>query len=226
MAYGRKNGLTIEVYGSEGSISFDLERLNELVVDTGNGGARTLVTEADHPYAGAWWPPGHVLGWDHTFTSQAADFLTADGRRHPALPQLRRRPRGPARARRDLGQRRAGRHPRATSRHTDAYDEDRRPDGQALHALHRPVGRPDARGGRVVRRGLGVRRPRDRRLRRAPRRVAVGRRRLHRGAARHPGPARTGRVGDLQPPQGPGRLRRPDRRPAPVHRRPAGLGRR
>ncbi len=79
MAYGRKNGLTIEVYGSEGSISFGLERLNELAVDTGNGGARTLVTEADHPYAGAWWPPGHVLGWDHTFTSQAADFLAAVG---------------------------------------------------------------------------------------------------------------------------------------------------
>lgn len=79
MAYGRKNGLTLEVYGSEGSISFGLERLNELVVDTGAGGARTLVTEADHPYVGAWWPPGHVLGWDHTFTSQAADFLAAVG---------------------------------------------------------------------------------------------------------------------------------------------------
>lgn len=77
MAFGRKNGLTLEVYGSLGSISFGLERLNELVVDTGSGGARTLVTEASHPYAGAWWPPGHVLGWDHTFTSQAADFLAA-----------------------------------------------------------------------------------------------------------------------------------------------------
>ncbi|WP_257956906.1 Gfo/Idh/MocA family protein [Nocardioides sp. B-3] len=77
MAFGRKNGLTIEVYGSHGSISFDPERLNELVVDTGSGGARTLVTEADHPYAGARWPPGHVLGWDHTFTSQAADFPAA-----------------------------------------------------------------------------------------------------------------------------------------------------
>lgn len=79
MAHGRKNGLTIEVYGSQGSITFELERLNELVVDTGAGGARMLVTEADHPYAGAWWPPGHVLGWDHTFTSQAADFLAAIG---------------------------------------------------------------------------------------------------------------------------------------------------
>jgi predicted dehydrogenase len=77
MATGRKNGLTIEVYGSRGSISFDLERLNELGVDDGTGVRRVLVTEADHPYLAAWWPPGHVLGWDHTFTSQAADLLTS-----------------------------------------------------------------------------------------------------------------------------------------------------
>jgi predicted dehydrogenase len=75
MATGRKNGLTIEVYGSRGSLSFDLERLNELQVL----GQRVLVTEEDHPYVGAWWPPGHVLGWDSTFLSQAADFLTAIG---------------------------------------------------------------------------------------------------------------------------------------------------
>ena len=73
VATGRKNGLTLEVYGSKGSLLFDLERLNELVVD----GRRVLVTDAEHPYLEAWWPPGHVLGWDHTFTSQAADFLTA-----------------------------------------------------------------------------------------------------------------------------------------------------
>jgi predicted dehydrogenase len=81
MATGRKNGLTIEVYGSRGSVAFDLERLNELqVVDaTGDpqGSRRVLVTEEEHPYLEAWWPPGHILGWDHTFTSQAADFLRA-----------------------------------------------------------------------------------------------------------------------------------------------------
>ncbi len=78
IATGRKNGLSLEVYGDGGSISFDLERLNELVVLEGTGGPqRLLVTEPDHPYVGAWWPPGHVLGWDSTFTSQAADLLTA-----------------------------------------------------------------------------------------------------------------------------------------------------
>jgi predicted dehydrogenase len=82
MAHGRKNGLSLEVYGSKGSLRFDLESLNELVVDTGAGGTRILVTESDHPYVGAWWPPGHVLGWDHTFVNQAADLLTciAEGR--------------------------------------------------------------------------------------------------------------------------------------------------
>jgi predicted dehydrogenase len=38
---------------------------------------RVLVTEPDHPYVGAWWPPGHVLGWDHTFVVEAAEFLGA-----------------------------------------------------------------------------------------------------------------------------------------------------
>ena len=79
MATGRKNSLRIEVYGSAGALAFDLEALNELSVctDPAAGFTRRLVTESDQPYVGAWWPPGHILGWDHTFTSQAADFLTA-----------------------------------------------------------------------------------------------------------------------------------------------------
>lgn len=84
MATGRKNALQVEVYGSRGGLRFDLESLNELRVCLDGASAYTsvLVTEADHPYAGAWWPPGHVLGWDHTFVSQAADFLRslAEGR--------------------------------------------------------------------------------------------------------------------------------------------------
>lgn len=79
MATGSKNALTIEVYGSAGSLRFALESLNELHVclDDSPGFTRILATEAHHPYLDAWWPPGHVLGWDHTFTNQAADFLGA-----------------------------------------------------------------------------------------------------------------------------------------------------
>ena len=91
-AAGRKNALRIELNGSAGSLAFDLERLNELEfydatdayapaglrqqVNTA-GFRRILVTEAEHPYLSAWWPPGHILGWEHTFTHQAMDLLTA-----------------------------------------------------------------------------------------------------------------------------------------------------
>jgi predicted dehydrogenase len=84
-ANGRKNALRIEVNGSMGSLAFDFEAMNELwfydhTLDGGTAGfRRILVTEPDHPYAGAWWPPGHLLGYEHTFTHEVADLLTAIG---------------------------------------------------------------------------------------------------------------------------------------------------
>ena len=79
MASGRKNALGIEVYGSDGALRFDLESLNHLDVclDGAASFSRVLVTEPDDPYIDGWWPAGHVLGWDATFTNQAADFLSA-----------------------------------------------------------------------------------------------------------------------------------------------------
>ncbi|RYB93001.1 Gfo/Idh/MocA family oxidoreductase [Nocardioides oleivorans] len=79
MATSRKNALGIEVYGSTGAIRFDLERLNHLDVclDGADAFSRVLVTEPGDPYIDGWWPPGHVLGWDATFTHQASDFLAA-----------------------------------------------------------------------------------------------------------------------------------------------------
>jgi predicted dehydrogenase len=83
VATGRKNALRIEVSGSSGALSFDLESLNELWFYDGDedgataGFRRIVVTEPDHPYTGRWWPPGHVLGYEHTFTHQMADLLTA-----------------------------------------------------------------------------------------------------------------------------------------------------
>ena len=79
MASGRKNALGIEVYGSRGALRFDLESLNHLDVclDGADSFSRVLVTEPGDPYLDGWWPPGHVLGWDATFTNQAADFLSA-----------------------------------------------------------------------------------------------------------------------------------------------------
>ncbi len=78
-ATGHKNGLRLELNGSAGSIVFDLERLNELLVydaSQENPGFRTvIVTEPSHPYIAAWWPPGHTLGYEHAFTHQVRDFV-------------------------------------------------------------------------------------------------------------------------------------------------------
>ncbi|MBE0008295.1 MULTISPECIES: Gfo/Idh/MocA family protein [unclassified Arthrobacter] len=93
-ATGRKNSLQIEVYGSRGGLRFDLEHLNELqyfdssVPTELQGYSKILVTEPSHPYLGAWWPAGHTLGWDHTFTSQAADFLAAIDSGTPPSPSF------------------------------------------------------------------------------------------------------------------------------------------
>ncbi|GGZ04628.1 Gfo/Idh/MocA family protein [Streptomyces poonensis] len=82
-ATGRKNALRIELNGERGSLAFDLERLNELSYhDHTEPGAhagfrRILVTEPDHPYLEAWWPPGHGLGYEHTFVHQARDLVHA-----------------------------------------------------------------------------------------------------------------------------------------------------
>jgi predicted dehydrogenase len=82
-ASGHKNALRIELNGDRGSLAFDLERLNELqfhdhTEDPATAGfRRVLVTEAGHPYLGAWWPPGHVLGWEHTFSHEVADLVNA-----------------------------------------------------------------------------------------------------------------------------------------------------
>lgn len=82
-ACGRKNYNDFEIYGSKGAVHFNLERLNELefLDATGpgreQGFRRILATEADHPYMNAWWPSGHIIGYEHTIINAYADFLNA-----------------------------------------------------------------------------------------------------------------------------------------------------
>ncbi|MEU3765087.1 Gfo/Idh/MocA family oxidoreductase [Amycolatopsis keratiniphila] len=84
-ALGRKNAMRLEVNGSKASLAFDFESMNELSFFDGGqpateaGFRRILVTEPEHPYVGVWWPPGHLLGYEHTFTNEVADLLTAIG---------------------------------------------------------------------------------------------------------------------------------------------------
>ncbi|WP_434995736.1 Gfo/Idh/MocA family protein [Arthrobacter sp. Ld5] len=94
MATGVKNGLRIEVFGERGALRFDLENLNELEFmevtgpATEQGFRRILVSEPGHPYLEGWWPAGHIIGWEHTFTHQLRDFLTSIRTGEPPRPSF------------------------------------------------------------------------------------------------------------------------------------------
>ena len=85
LAPGRKAYEAFEINGSRGSLAFDLHRMNELRVCFADdppdvSGFRTvLVTEPEHPYVGAWWPPGHIVGYEHTFVHTVKDLLDGIG---------------------------------------------------------------------------------------------------------------------------------------------------
>jgi len=81
-ATGRKNYNTFEINGEKGSIEFNLERLNELriywreePVKEIAGWHEVIVTESEHPFIKAYWPPGHIIGWEHTFVNELYHFL-------------------------------------------------------------------------------------------------------------------------------------------------------
>jgi predicted dehydrogenase len=94
VATGRKNALSIELFGSTGALRFDLEQLNELwfldatePIET-QGFRRILVTEPEHPYLAAWWPQGHMLGWEHSFVHEVRDLLLAIESGGPGSPSF------------------------------------------------------------------------------------------------------------------------------------------
>lgn len=80
-AGGNKNGVHLELNGSEGSIRFNLERFNEIEYfsrrdkDAYQGWKTILVTEGAHPYLKGWWPAGHVIGWQQTFVHQVYNLM-------------------------------------------------------------------------------------------------------------------------------------------------------
>lgn len=82
-AAGRKNAIRIEVNGSRGSVAFDFERMNEFdfhdhtLPAAEAGFRRILATEPEHPFLDAWWPAGHGLGYEHTFTHEVVTFARA-----------------------------------------------------------------------------------------------------------------------------------------------------
>lgn len=94
MATGHRNANRIELSGDRGAVAFDFSRLNELqfadaTLPAGEQGFRRIdVTEPEHPYAGAWWPAGHGLGYEHLFTHQSVDFVRAVAGEIPAEPSF------------------------------------------------------------------------------------------------------------------------------------------
>ncbi len=92
LATGNKNRNTIEVNGEFGSVSFDFERMNELrwwdntLPERLRGWSTINCTEAVHPYAGSYWPSAHLIGYEHGFTSMAADIVKVLGGEAPVVP--------------------------------------------------------------------------------------------------------------------------------------------
>lgn len=84
-ALGRKNHIHLEINGSKGSLEFDFEDMNRLKFFNNEDGQDRqgfrdiLVTQpgGNHPYVGGWWPPGHIIGYEHTFVHTIADFVNA-----------------------------------------------------------------------------------------------------------------------------------------------------
>ena len=94
VATGYHNANRFEIHGERGAVRFDFERMNELgYYDASGDGATAGWTTIDvtrggdgHPYAGAWWPDSHGLGYEHSFVNQAADILTMIGGGNPVVP--------------------------------------------------------------------------------------------------------------------------------------------
>ncbi len=93
-ALGWKGRHRVELSGSEGSLWWDMEDPNRLHVFLREdererlGGFRdVLVTNPDHPFLADWWPPGHVLGWEHAMVHQWRDFLEAVLEERPVAPR-------------------------------------------------------------------------------------------------------------------------------------------
>ena len=94
LSTGDKNGNRLEVHGELGAVRFNFERMTELqwydatlpeaeqgwsTINVSNGGA-------GHPYAEAWWPTAHAIGYEHGFINQVADMCRVLGGEDPVVP--------------------------------------------------------------------------------------------------------------------------------------------
>ena len=93
-AAGHRSTNSFEVNGSKGSVRFDFERMNELDVyftsdeEDVQGFRRVLATDQAHKYAEAWWPAGHPIGFDQTFTHEMVEFMNAIEENRQPVPNF------------------------------------------------------------------------------------------------------------------------------------------
>ncbi|WP_438449382.1 Gfo/Idh/MocA family protein [Gorillibacterium sp. sgz5001074] len=94
-APGHRCTNSFEINGSQGSVKFDFERMNELMVyftddaPDVQGFRRVLATDAAHAYMDAWWPAGHTIGYEHTFIHEVLELMTALGEKRQPVPDFR-----------------------------------------------------------------------------------------------------------------------------------------
>lgn len=93
-AVGRKNKNSFEINGSKGSVVFNLEKMNELEYYNNDDpadlqGFRLIqATDSTHPYAGNYWPVGHIIGYEHTFVNLVADAARNMAEGKPISPDF------------------------------------------------------------------------------------------------------------------------------------------
>lgn len=93
-AAGHRCTNSFEINGSKGSVKFDFERMNELQVyftddaDDVQGFRRVLATDPPHAYAQAWWPPGHTIGYEHTFIHEVHELMESFREERQPVPNF------------------------------------------------------------------------------------------------------------------------------------------
>ncbi|OKP66498.1 dehydrogenase [Paenibacillus sp. P3E] len=93
-AAGHRSTNSFEINGSLGSVKFDFERMNELEVyltsddEDVQGFRRVLATDPAHDYAEAWWPPGHTIGFEHTFIHEILELSSAAAEGRQPVPNF------------------------------------------------------------------------------------------------------------------------------------------
>ncbi|ANY75703.1 dehydrogenase [Paenibacillus ihbetae] len=93
-AAGHRSTNAFEINGSLGSVKFDFERMNELEVyftsdeEDVQGFRRVLATDPVHDYMEAWWPPGHTIGFEHTFIHEVLELSQAISEGRQPVPSF------------------------------------------------------------------------------------------------------------------------------------------